>query len=123
MSPISYLAEMLLGLLDGHLVGGVHVVLLLHHVLLDEHLQVLMLLIHVHDDVFHVRVVPLVGGGEGLDDLIHHEGLGDAPLLFQQSQSREDLRGIAYPRVPSAFSCLSLLILLVDIYVLFWRQG
>ena len=84
----------LLGLLDGHLVGGVHVVLFLHHVLLDEHLQVLMLLIHIHDDVLHVRVVPLVGGGQGLHDLLHHEGLGDAPLLLQQSQCREDLRGI-----------------------------
>ena len=83
-----------LGLLNGHLVGGVHVVLFLHHVFLDEHLQVLVCLVHIHDDVLHIRVVPLVGGGEGLDNLLHHEGLGDAPLLLQQSQCREDFRGI-----------------------------
>ena len=72
-----------LGLLNGHLVGGVHVVLFLHHVFLDEHLQVLVCLVHTHDDVLHI-----------LDNLLHHEGLGDAPLLLQQSQCREAFRGI-----------------------------
>ena len=83
-----------LGLLNGDLVEGVHIVLLRHHVLLHVHLQPLMFLIHVHNDVFHVLVVPLVGGGDSLDDLIHHEGLGDAPFLFQHSQSCEDLRDV-----------------------------
>ena len=53
-----------------------------------------MLYIHVHDDVFHTVVVPLVGGGQGLDDLIQHEALGNAPLLFQQGQGGKDLRGV-----------------------------
>ena len=82
------------GLLQGHLVGGIHVILLVHHGLLDIHLQGLMLLVHVHDNVLHVGVVPLVGGGQGLDDLIHHEGLGDVALLLQQGQRREDLGAV-----------------------------
>ena len=83
-----------LGLRQGHLVEGVHIVLFVHHVFLDEHLQRLAGLVHVHDDVLHAVVVPLIGGDNGLNDLFHHKGLGNAPLLFQQSQGGEDLRGI-----------------------------
>ena len=53
-----------------------------------------MVLVHVHDDVFNALVVPLVGGGDGLDDLVHHEGLGDIALLFQHGQGGEDLRAV-----------------------------
>ena len=83
-----------LGLLHGHLVGGIHVVLFLHHVLLYVHAQILVGLVHVHDDVFHTLMVPLVGGGQSLDDLIHHEALGNAPLLLQQGQGGKDLCGV-----------------------------
>ena len=83
-----------LGLGQRHLIGGVHIVLFVHHVLLDVHLQGLVLLVHIHDDVLHAVVIPLVGGGDGLDDLIHHKGLGNVALFLQQSQSREDLRRV-----------------------------
>ena len=83
-----------LGLLHQDLIGGVHIVLLGHHVLLHEHLHGVAHLVHVHDHVLHAVVIPLVGGGQGLDDLIEHEGLGDAPLLLQQFQGGEDLRGV-----------------------------
>ena len=53
-----------------------------------------MLLVHVHDDVLHAVVVPLVGGGDGLNDFVHHKGLGDVALLFQQLQRGKNLRGV-----------------------------
>ena len=85
-----------LGLLQGHLVEGVHIVLLVHHGLADEHAQLLVLLVRLHDDVFlfHVLVVPLVGGGDGLDDLLQHSLLGNAPFLLQQFQGGEDFPGV-----------------------------
>ena len=47
-----------------------------------------------HEGVENVIVVPLVRGGDGLDNLIHHKGLGDPTLLFQQLQRGKDLRGV-----------------------------
>ena len=82
------------GFFQRHLVVGVYIVLFVHHVLLNEHLQIVMGLVHVHNDVFNALVVPLVGGGDGLDDLIQHKGLRNAALLFQQRQGLEDGRGI-----------------------------
>ena len=98
---VDYIADLIPGgngpgLVQGHLVEGVHVVLLVHHGLADEHAELLVDLVRLHDDVllFHVLVVPLVGGGDGLNDLFQHGRLGDAPLLFQQVQRREDLPGV-----------------------------
>ena len=83
-----------LGLGQGHLVEGIHIILFVHHVLLDVHLQGLVLLIHIHDHVLHALVVTLVGGGDGLDDLVHHEGLGNVALFLQHGQGGEDLRAV-----------------------------
>ena len=77
------------GLLQRDLVGGVHD--LLHDLLLDVHPQVVLLLVHVHDHVLHALVIPLIGGGQGLNDLAHHKVLGDAPFLLQHSQRCENL--------------------------------
>ena len=84
----------MLGVGQGDLVAGVYVVLFIHHGLLDVHPQVLVGLIHVHDHIFHFVVVPLVGGDQRLDDLLHHEGLGNAPLLLQQRQGGKDFSGV-----------------------------
>ena len=72
------------GLLQGDLrAGPLH---LRHDLLLYIHLQILARLVHVHHHILHALVVLLVGGGQGLDDLIHHKGGRDAPLLFQKGQ-------------------------------------
>ena len=57
-----------------------------HNLLLYVHAQILPRLIHVHNHVFHALVVLFIGGGQGLDDLIHHKGGRDAPFLFQKVQ-------------------------------------
>ena len=51
-------------------------------------------LIYIHNDILHAVMISLISGGDGLDNLLHHEGLGNAPLLLQQSQSGEDLRRV-----------------------------
>ncbi len=72
------------GLLQGDLrAGPLH---LRHDLLLYIHLQILARLVHVHHHILHALVVLLVGRGQGLDDLIHHKGGRDAPLLFQKGQ-------------------------------------
>ena len=87
-------AQLVLG---GHVLGllqrdlGAGVLHLLHDLLLDEHLQILLLLVHVHDDVLHALVVPLIGSGQRLNDLAHHKALGDTAFLFQHRQCGEDL--------------------------------
>ena len=58
--------------------------------LLDVHLQILLLLVHVYHHVLHALVVTLVGGGQRLNDLAHHEALGNAPLLFQHGKRRKN---------------------------------
>ena len=78
-----------LGLLQRDLGAGV--LHLLHDLLLDEHLQILLLLVHVHDDVLHALVIPLIGGGQRLNDLAHHKALGNTAFLFQHRQRGEDL--------------------------------
>ena len=76
------------GFLHGHLrAGELH---LFHDLLLDIHFKILLVLVHVHDDVFHALVVALVGGGERLNDLIHHKGLRDAAFLFQHRKCSKD---------------------------------
>ena len=77
-----------LGILQRNLAGGV--LYLLHDLLLDVHLQILLLLVHVHHNVLHALVVTLVGGGQRLNDLAHHEALGNAPLLFQHGKRRKN---------------------------------
>ncbi len=84
----------MLGFSQGHFVGRIHIVLFIHHGLLDEHLERLMLFVGLHDHVFHALMVPLVSGGDCLNDFAHHEGLRDPPLFFQHCHSGEDLRRI-----------------------------
>ena len=79
----------LFGVLQRDLVGGIHD--LLHDLLLHVHAQVVLVLVHVHDHVLHALVIPLIGGGQGLNDLAHHEVLGNAPFLLQHSQRRKNL--------------------------------
>ena len=81
-------------LVQRHFVEGVDVVLFLHHVLLYKHPQRLMLIIHVHNNVLHALVVPLVGSGQRLNDLLHHKGSGNVALLLQQSQGGKNLRAV-----------------------------
>ena len=78
-----------LGLLQRYLGAGVlhH----LHDLLLYVHLQLLLLLVHIHDDVLHALMVALVSSGQGLNDLAHHKGLGNAALFFQHCQCHKDL--------------------------------
>ena len=66
------------------------VLYLLHHCLFHEHFQVMLFLVHVHHHVFHVLVIPLIGGDQGLHDLFQHKILGNAAFLFQQRQSGKD---------------------------------
>ena len=44
---------------------------LLHHCLFHEHFQVMLFLVHVHHHVFHVLVIPLIGGDQGLREAEH----------------------------------------------------
>ena len=85
-----------LGLLQGHLVEGVHIVLLVHHGFADEHTKLLADLVRLHHDVFlfHILVVPLIGRGDGLDHFFQHGLLGDTALLLQKLQGGEDLPGV-----------------------------
>ena len=49
-----------------------------------------MLLIHAHQNLFHIGMVVLVGVDQGLGDLIHHVVLGNAFFFFQHIQRGED---------------------------------
>ena len=96
----------LAGLLQRDLGAGV--LHLFHDLLLHIHPQVVLFLVHVHDHVLHALVIPLilvhihdnifhalvialVSGGQGLNDLAHHEVLGNTPFLLQHSQRRKNL--------------------------------
>ena len=83
------LGAALAGVLQRDLVGGIHD--LLHDLLLDVHPQIVLVFVHVHDHILHALVIPLIGGGQSLNDLAHHEVLGDAPFLLQHGQRRENL--------------------------------
>ena len=72
------------GFVHAHLGAGV--LHFLYDLLLDVHPQVLLGLVHVHDHVLHALVVLLIGGGQRLDDLLHHKGGRDATLLLQHIQ-------------------------------------
>ena len=77
-----------LGFVKAHLRAGV--LDLFDDFLLHEHFQLALALVHVDHHVFHALVVALVGGGERLNDLIHHKGLGNAAFLFQHRKCCED---------------------------------
>ena len=77
------------GLLGAHLGAGIFH--FLHDFLLDVHPQVLLGLVHVYNHVLHALVVFFVGCGQSLDNFIHHEGGGNAPLLLQHIQRDKNL--------------------------------
>ena len=70
---------------------GTGILHLFHDLLLHIHPQVVLFLVHVHDHVLHALVIPLIGGGQGLNDLAHHEVLRNPPFLLQHSQRRKNL--------------------------------
>ena len=78
-----------LGIIETHLRAGIFD--LVDDLLLHEHLQLALALVHVDHHVLHALVVALVGGGERLHDLFHHKALGNAAFLFQHRKSCEDL--------------------------------
>ena len=87
------IADVVLGgdglrVIEAHLRAGV--LDLIHDFLLHEHLELALALVHIDHDVFHALVVALVGGGERLNDLIHHKGLRNAAFLFQHRKRCED---------------------------------
>jgi hypothetical protein len=87
------IADIVLGgdglrVIEAHLRAGV--LDLIHDFLLHEHLEFALALVHIDHDVFHALVVALVGGGERLNDLIHHKGLRNAAFLFQHRKRCED---------------------------------
>ena len=87
------LGQLIPGHLQAHLGAGV--IHLLHHVLLDEHAHGALLLVGLHRHVVpRALVIPLVGGDQGLGDLLQHVGLGDALLLLNQVDGGEKLRPV-----------------------------
>ena len=78
------------GLLQGDLGGGI--VHALHDVLEDEHPHLAGLGVGLDLDVVPgPLVVPLVGGGQGLGDLLHHIAGGDALFLLDLGNGGEEL--------------------------------
>ena len=87
------LGQLGLGLLQGHL--GVRIVHGLHHVLLDVHLDLGLLLVKVHHHVVgDALMVPLIGGHQSLGDLVQHIALGDALLLLDEVDGGKKLLAV-----------------------------
>ena len=87
--------EALPGLVQGDLGGGVGD--LFHDLLLDEHADGLGNLVGLHKDVVgDPLVVPLVGGDQGLGDLLQHVVFGDALLLFNELDGGEELLPVQF---------------------------